>query len=209
MSEALTFDKIYWKNNPIIITNNKALYIAQCKEKRKVQVFTNENLSQALVFLDTNEHSAALIEDKGITNIFKALGHQFTPIIAAGGVVRNENDEILLIQRRGLWDLPKGKLEANEEIPACAVREVEEETGLTKVTLQHFICNTYHLYNMYNQDVLKTTYWYSMKVSGDQLLIPQLEEDITASKWVKETELELYLQDTFETIRDVLTHPAH
>lgn len=209
MTAPLLYQKIYWNNNPFIVTPNAAEFYKQFNEVRKVVEFSDDNISEALAFLDTPEPVAALIIDKDMTNLFNALGHQFTPIIAAGGVVRNENNEILLIQRRGLWDLPKGKLEANEEIPACAVREVEEETGLTNVTLQHFICNTYHLYNMYNQDVLKTTYWYSMKVSGEQHLIPQLEEDITTTKWVKEAELELYLKDTFETIRDVLTHPAH
>ncbi len=47
-----------------------------------------------------------------------------TPIIAAGGIVVNPNKEILWIFRRGFWDLPKGKLDPNESIEACAIREV-------------------------------------------------------------------------------------
>ncbi len=41
-------------------------------------------------------------------------------------------DEILMIFRRGKWDLPKGKLDKGESLEACALREVEEETGLKK-----------------------------------------------------------------------------
>jgi 8-oxo-dGTP diphosphatase len=57
---------------------------------------------------------------------------------AAGGVVlrdRAEGDEVLLIHRRryGDWTLPKGKCEPGETDEACALREVEEETGLVCV----------------------------------------------------------------------------
>ena len=51
-------------------------------------------------------------------------------IIAAGGLVFNDKNELLMIFRRGKWDLPKGKLDEGEDIEDCAVREVKEETGL-------------------------------------------------------------------------------
>ena len=63
----------------------------------------------------------------------KAFFKKFVQIQAAGGLVENENGEWLLIHRRGKWDLPKGKLEKGEKLDECAVREVEEETGLKKV----------------------------------------------------------------------------
>jgi len=41
--------------------------------------------------------------------------------------------EVLLVHRQRYddWSIPKGKLEAGESMPACAVREVAEETGVT------------------------------------------------------------------------------
>ena len=65
-------------------------------------------------------------------------------IIAAGGLVENEKGEILMMFRRGFWDLPKGKLDEGESIETCAVREVQEETGLQNVQLIYFLCKTYH-----------------------------------------------------------------
>ncbi len=59
------------------------------------------------------------------------------PILAGGAVVSRKHPvrgvEILLIYRRRYddWTLPKGKLDAGETLPVCAVREVLEETGVT------------------------------------------------------------------------------
>src|SRR4051812_48020306 len=65
----------------------------------------------------------------------KAIWKKFTIIRAAGGLVVNDGGEMLFIFRRGKWDLPKGKLEEGEDLEECAVREVEEETGLKNVKL--------------------------------------------------------------------------
>jgi 8-oxo-dGTP diphosphatase len=50
---------------------------------------------------------------------------------AAGGVVVRDG-RLLLVHRPKYddWTLPKGKCEPGESDEACAVREVEEETGL-------------------------------------------------------------------------------
>lgn len=59
------------------------------------------------------------------------------PILAAGAVVTREHPtrgvEVVLVHRKRYddWTLPKGKVEAGESLPACAVREVAEETGVT------------------------------------------------------------------------------
>ena len=59
------------------------------------------------------------------------------PILAGGAVVSRvhplRGTEVLLIHRRRYndWTLPKGKVEPGESLPACAVREVFEETGVT------------------------------------------------------------------------------
>ncbi len=129
---------------------------------------------------------------------------KFTLIQAAGGLVRNEQQEILLIYRRGKWDLPKGKLDDGETLEACAVREVKEETGLQEAALLSSLLITYHTYHEGTRFILKESHWYSMLATGEQLLTPQAEEDIHAVKWVKEQELAPYLSNTFPSIKDVL-----
>ncbi|MCH1884387.1 NUDIX hydrolase [Agrococcus sp. ARC_14] len=57
------------------------------------------------------------------------------PVLAAGALVwRAVGDEVLvlLVERTQHRDfsLPKGKLDPGETLPECAVREIEEETGL-------------------------------------------------------------------------------
>ncbi len=57
------------------------------------------------------------------------------PMLTADCVVVNDSNEILLIQRgnepyKGCWALPGGFMEMDETLEHCAVRELEEETGL-------------------------------------------------------------------------------
>jgi 8-oxo-dGTP pyrophosphatase MutT (NUDIX family) len=125
-------------------------------------------------------------------------------IIAAGGIVENEQGQILFQFRRGKWDLPKGKLDEGENIEACALREVEEETGLQNIQLGELVGTTIHYYNERGVDIEKETFWYAMKVTGKQNLVPQLEEDITELKWVSEHELAPFLQDTYQNIIDIV-----
>ena len=129
-----------------------------------------------------------------------------TPIIAAGGIVMNPNQEILWIFRRGFWDLPKGKLDPNETIEACAIREVMEETGISHLILGKLIfTTTYQYHDKYlNKEVKKTTYWYAMTTDLIQEGIPQTEEDIEAIAWVKKEDIAPYLANTYDTIKAVM-----
>ncbi len=129
-----------------------------------------------------------------------------TPIIAAGGIVMNPNQEILWIFRRGFWDLPKGKLDPNETIEACAIREVMEETGIRHLILGKLIFTTTHQYHdkYLNKEVEKTTYWYAMTTDIIQEGIPQTEEDIEAIAWVKKEDIAPYLANTYDTIKAVM-----
>ena len=83
--------------------------------------------------------------------------HIFMPkqIIAAGGLVTNAQGEILWIFRRGFWDLPKGKLDEGETIQSCAIREVEEETGVGKLSITQKLQKTYHIFKRNGKYKLK------------------------------------------------------
>jgi len=138
--------------------------------------------------------------DKLKTDFFK----HFHVIQAAGGLVKNENEEILMMFRRGKWDLPKGKLDEGETLEQCAKREVEEETGLQKLEIIKPIAITYHTYIQFGKHNLKECHWYAMKATKNEKLIPQTEEDISELVWAKKEELEKYFSNTFPAIIEVL-----
>ncbi|MFO7867672.1 MAG: NUDIX hydrolase [Bacteroidales bacterium] len=144
--------------------------------------------------------------DNTISDVLSYLQDFFLYIEAAGGVVQNNNTEILCIKRRGLWDLPKGKLEKHESPENAAVREVMEETGLSTVHRHDFICSTWHTYEhpKGKGTVLKQTYWYMMSTE-EEYLTPQTEEDITQAKWISCHDLNTITDNTFNSIKDVLS----
>lgn len=131
-------------------------------------------------------------------------------IIAAGGLIVNEKQELLMIFRRGHWDLPKGKWDDGETIEQCALREVREETGIADVQLGALIGLTYHEYfNTYtNQDVVKETHWYAMTVDSSVKLVPQTEEDIEKIEWVPFANIGEKMQQTYPNILEIL-HKAN
>ena len=126
-------------------------------------------------------------------------------IQAAGGLVKNENAKVLFMFRRGKWDLPKGKLDPGESLETCALREVKEETGVRQLELIKFLVVTEHEYEERGRAILKETHWYLMRANGDQVLIPQIEEDITDLRWLGASEIHIVQQNTYPAILDVLS----
>jgi len=124
------------------------------------------------------------IVSNDLDQLWKDFRSHYKWVPAAGGLVRNvDRDEYLFIFRRGFWDLPKGKLDPGEDAPAAALREVEEETGVSDLTLVKELPTTYHTYrNRKERRVLKPTYWFAMETHQEELT-PQQEEDIEKAIW--------------------------
>lgn len=125
-------------------------------------------------------------------------------IKAAGGAVTDDEGRILLIFRKGKWDLPKGKLEGSEPIELCADREIKEETGLTELELRRPLITTYHTYTEKGKSILKETRWFLFDAPGKQKLQPQTEEEILKVEWVEQEKLNQYMNNTYRLIKDVL-----
>lgn len=131
------------------------------------------------------------------------LCKEFREVNAAGGLVRNRRGDYLLIKRFGLWDLPKGHQEEGEDIRVCAMREVQEETGIAELELHDLICVTHHCYLRNGVWHLKHSYWFDMLYTNPTELTPQSEEDITKAAWVAHSSLPVYLKNMFPSIAEV------
>ena len=131
-----------------------------------------------------------------------AIKKPFKVIKAAGGVVR-KGDKQLLMFRRGVWDLPKGKLDDGESSRQGAAREVFEETGV-RVLVGERICTTWHTYNLNGNRILKRTKWYQMSVVDDSRMAPQAEEGIEKVAWLDSRETKLALAKSYSSIRYVI-----
>lgn len=143
-----------------------------------------------------------LNKDIGFPDFFK----NFQYIEASGGIVYHKKlDSYLFIHRLKRWDLPKGKIEKNETSQFAAHREIEEECGVSGLKLQKHLSNTFHTYNLYGKHWIKKTFWYYFEYEGDPELHPQKEEAITAAEWIQKTELLKVIENTYGSIKDVLS----
>lgn len=147
---------------------------------------------------------AGVFYHPSLDELKKAFFKKFTLVEAAGGLVYNEKGEVLMIYRRGKWDLPKGKLDKGEKLEDCAIREVLEETGLKQVQITAPLTITYHTYHEGARFILKESHWYAMKADGKDDLVPQLAEQIHEIRWVKPKSLPQYFNETFPSVIDVL-----
>lgn len=132
----------------------------------------------------------------------EAIKKPFKIVKAAGGVVVKGNKQLLMF-RRGVWDLPKGKLDDGESSRQGAAREVEEETGI-RVSVGERICTTWHTYDLNGNPILKRTKWYRMEVLDDSRMAPQEDEDIEKLAWLNRRETQLTLTNSFSSIRYVI-----
>jgi len=130
----------------------------------------------------------------------------FHLIKAAGGIVRNKeiSDSILMIFRLGKWDSPKGKTDPGEQPEAAAIREVEEECGVSKLKIEGKAEDTWHLYEHKGKVVIKHTHWYHMSTNDTSVPVPQTDEGIDEVKWVKKKELSVLLPQSYASICDLL-----
>jgi len=147
--------------------------------------------------------SRIYIPTSDVEATYRRVCSEFKEVDAAGGLVSNRRGDYLLICRNGLWDLPKGHREAGEDVEATALREVQEETGVDKLSIRGLITVTDHCYFRGGRWMLKHTWWYDMLYTDPVDLTPQREEDITKATWVAKSSLPPYLKNTFPSILEV------
>lgn len=138
---------------------------------------------------------------KGLWNKFKSM---FVKVEAAGGLVKNNKGDYLLIYRKGKWDLPKGKLEKKESFENAALREVEEECSVSGLKIVEPLIKTYHIYEDEGWFMLKHSHWFSMTTDTTKDPVPEKAEGIEKAIWAKPEQIKNYMEDMHPNIRNVL-----
>jgi 8-oxo-dGTP pyrophosphatase MutT (NUDIX family) len=203
----MSYITIYFGEKPVYLCDALTKEIETVRHHPDA-VFIDELSTAAINSLlheiEKREFHAGIILHENFNKLKKEFFKHFKLVKAAGGLVTNKAGDILLIFRRGKWDLPKGKLDDGESLQECALREVKEETGLMKIEMENEINTTYHTYVEFGKHILKESHWYKMLSKGNEDFNPQFEEDITEIRWVKKHDLKKYLDNTFPAIISIL-----
>lgn len=170
-----------------------------------VEVSSAKELSDFYnILINSDEINEIHFYNANAQDLFKWFSAMFTIVEAAGGLVKNEMEAYLFIFRNGKWDLPKGKIEKGEGRETAAIREVEEECGISGLTIVRELPATYHTYFIADSPVLKPTYWFEMNCSDNSALVPQTEEGITDVKWIRPDDLQMVRQNTYPSILELI-----
>lgn len=157
-------------------------------------------LLKSFIDLKTQVFKRITFVVKSLSAFEQLMETEFKAVPAAGGLVE-KHDELLVIKRHGLWDIPKGKIEKGEKKKDAAVREVEEECGV-KVRLGTKIGKTLHLYKMKGKYAFKYTHWYRMKIVSEKGMKPQKNEGIEEVRWMNHDQVSK--METYSSITGIL-----
>ncbi|WP_445749487.1 NUDIX hydrolase [Polaribacter sp.] len=187
--------KVFINDKPIIITSS-----TKKENNFPVYVFKNTVFDEIFHKLKNDTIEGINLYSTDLENDWNLFLKNFDVVKAAGGLVTNPKNEVLFIYRNNVWDLPKGHIEKNESTENAAIREVEEESGIEKLSIIQKLITTYHIYFL-NGIKLKETHWFLMHSNDSKKLIPQLEEGITEVAFKSDNEIEMVFKNTYSNIK--------
>lgn len=184
-----TLTEIEKKSNSLLINcNSKNL-----QEDNFTHFFQDDCKNNIILFCD----------DISTEEVFHFAIKELKYVLAAGGIVENEQNEVLFMYRNKVWDLPKGHWEKGETIEQTAKREVLEECGMKELEEKEFLAKTYHTYIMNNVREIKETSWYRMFCNKKEALIPQTIEGIQELRWVKKSKINDILEHSYPSVKQL------
>jgi 8-oxo-dGTP pyrophosphatase MutT (NUDIX family) len=188
--------KVFVNDKPLFLTNEIA-------KETDFQLFLLESIDieQLIIKMFNNKILKAYLYYPDEKAILKKVKEKIPVNKAGGGLVYNNKGEVLFIFRNGKWDLPKGGIEKGEEIEETAVREVEEETGVTGLKITKKLQKTYHIFKRNGRYKLKITHWFEMKTNFEGVPLAQAEEGIEKAVWLNPEEVKEALKNSFENIK--------
>ena len=188
--------KVFVGDKPIILTS-----VVEKETDFKNYLLNTVNIGKVIKELNKATVNEIRLIHKNEDKLLKKFLKKLPNVIAGGGKVFNEKNEILFIYRNDKWDLPKGKAEGRESIEETAKREVAEETGVTGLEIIKPIETTYHIFKRNGRYKIKVTYWFEMKTAFNGKLIAQEKEGITKVKWLNHKKVEDALTNSYSNIK--------
>lgn len=194
--------KVFINKTPILLreTNKKSL-----SDNWMILPYSDPKQLQKLVkqIEDQGSDKKICIEHFDLDELWVSFINSFKYVTAAGGLVVNEKNEVMMILRNGKWDLPKGHLKKGERPVYGGMREVEEECGVTGTKVVKHLDNTFHMYERKGM-VLKKTFWYIMTADGTGNLVPQTEEGIEKVQFMSAEDFKAVKHRSYPIIRKLL-----
>jgi len=188
--------KVFVNERPLILTNN----ITETKAEN-CYLLNEDAIMSAIDALVKKKLKKAYIYHPNAEEILKKFTAKIALEVAAGGVVTNKKGKVLFIYRNDKWDIPKGKLDEGETIEECALREVEEETGVTGLKIENYLRTTYHVFKRKGKYMLKEVHWYAMKTDYTGKLKPEKSEGIEKVKWKGPAKIKKDLENSYTNIK--------
>ncbi len=120
--------------------------------------------------------------------------------ISAGGVVLNEQEQVLVVSQHGTsWSLPKGHIEKGEDVLTAAKREIAEESGITQLEFIKEL-GSYQRYRINNsgededKTELKTIIMFLFKTT--QNILKPIDPENPEARWIEK-----------DKVAELLSHP--
>lgn len=191
--------RIFVNDKPIILTTE-----VSPEHNFKNYLMSSVNIGKVIKELNSTSLEDVRIIGKKEESLIKKFLKKLPNVIAGGGKVINDKGDVLFIYRNDKWDLPKGKTEGKETIEETALREVEEETGVSGLSIVKPLETTYHIFKRNGKHKIKITYWFEMKSSFTGTLFPQENEGITKVAWLNKDERIMALENSYANIRSLI-----
>ncbi|MCC9042880.1 NUDIX domain-containing protein [Myroides sp. M-43] len=187
-----------------VFVNDKPLFLTDKIEKEtdfQLFLLDSVDIDKIIIKYFQNKIDKAFLYHPDEKEILKKIKEKIPVQKAGGGVVFNPKGEVLFILRGGKWDLPKGGIEKGEEMEETAIREVEEETGVSQLKIVRKLPKTYHIFKRNGKYKLKITTWYEMTSDFDGSLVGQIEEDIEQVAWLNKEQIREAMNNSYENIK--------
>ena len=188
--------KVFVGAKPIVLTTE-----VDQETNFKNYLLNTVNIGKVIKELNNTSLSEVRLIHKDEEKLLKKFLKKLPNVIAGGGKVFNDNNEILFIYRNDKWDLPKGKAEGKETIEETSIREVTEETGVTGLKIIKPIDTTYHIFKRNGRHKIKITYWFEMKTNFKGELLAEENEGITNVEWLGKNQIAEALKNSYANIK--------